>query len=60
MAVNRLIYGILLVLSVLFANFYGGKIPYMLLFITLLLPLFSFLYTLVLFASFKYIQSVDG
>jgi len=59
MAANRILYGFLLVLSVIFANFYGGKMPYMLLFLVLLLPVISMLYTVVLYFLFRYVQLVD-
>lgn len=59
MTANRIFYGLLLVLSFIFANFYGGKMPYMLLFLMILLPVVSILYTLVLFFLFKYVQLVE-
>ncbi|MCX8130355.1 MAG: DUF58 domain-containing protein [Clostridia bacterium] len=56
---NRKIYLALLISSFLFIYFYGGKIPYMLFFVVLTLPLVSLLYTTVIFLRFKFTQEVD-
>lgn len=59
MTLNRFIYGCLLFLSFLFAYFYGGVVPYMLLFTAIMLPLLSLAYTLIIYYRFKYFQEVD-
>lgn len=57
---NRILYGILLFLSFTFIYFYGGKVPYMLFFLTLALPFVSLLYTVIIYFRFKYTQHIDS
>lgn len=56
---NRLLYSLLFISSLVFVYFYGGKVPYMLFYVTLMLPLFSFLYTLLVFLNLEFKQSID-
>lgn len=56
---NRILYLVLLILSLTFVYFYGGKIPYMLFYTALILPVISAVYTLVIFFRFKYVQETD-
>lgn len=56
---NRLFYAFLLFLSLSFVYFYGGRVPYMLFHITLLLPVVSLIYTLIVYLRFKFTQDVD-
>ena len=49
----------LLLSSITFIYFYGGKVPYMLFYIVLLLPVVSLLYTGFIFLRFKYGQAID-
>lgn len=56
---NRILYSSLFVLSLLFIYFYGGKVPYMLFYTILLLPIVSVVITSIAFARFKYVQEVD-
>lgn len=56
---NRILYGILIFLSFVFVYFYGGKIPYMLFYVTLVLPVISLLYALIIYVRFKYTQDTD-
>ncbi|MFZ5986745.1 MAG: DUF58 domain-containing protein [Bacillota bacterium] len=56
---NRILYLGLFVLCLLFIYFYGGKVPYMLFYTIILLPVLSISLTLIAFLRFKYIQEVD-
>ncbi len=56
---GRKIYFLFLIAAFLYAYFYGGKVPYMLLYIMILLPVVSILYTLIVFSRFKYTQELD-
>lgn len=56
---NRLLYALLLILSYSFVYFYGGKVPYLLFYVTLMLPVVSFAYTLVIYLRFKYSEDID-
>ena len=51
---NRILYAALFLLSLSFVYFYGGKIPYAIFYITLLLPVFSFTYTCMAYKSIRY------
>jgi len=42
-----------------FIYFYGGKVPYALFYTVILLPVFSLLYTIVVYLRFKYGQETD-
>ena len=56
---NRLLYIIIFILSLNFIYFYGGKVPYMLFYAVILLPFFSFIYTLAVYLRFGYSQSLS-
>lgn len=56
---NRLLYIILLILSIVFVYFYGGTVPYMIFYVVIILPIFSFICTLIIFFRFKYHQEID-
>jgi hypothetical protein len=56
---NKIIYLCLLFLSTIFVYFYGGKVPYMLFFTALMLPILSFTYTIVIYFRFKFFQQID-
>lgn len=56
---NRLLYAGLFLLSLFFVYFYGGRMPYMLFYVTLLLPVVSLLYIVIIYFRFKYIQEID-
>ncbi len=56
---NRILYLTLFFLSFVFVYFYGGKVPYTLFFVVLLLPLLSLLHTAYIFLRFKYTQEID-
>lgn len=49
----------LLLSTLVFIYFYGGKVPYMLFYIVVLLPVVSYLYTGFIFVRFKYGQTID-
>lgn len=55
---NRILYLILFFLSLSFIYFYGGKIPYMLFYTVILLPIVSITITSVAFLRFKYVENV--
>jgi len=56
---SRILYVCLLVSALAFAYFNGGKVPYMLLYTMLLLPVVSAVYTLVIYLRFKFGQELD-
>ncbi len=56
---SRILYVCLTAAALIFAYFTGGKIPYMLLYTMLLLPVVSAVYTLVIYLRFKYDQELD-
>lgn len=56
---NRILYFCLFFLSLVFVYFYGGKVPYTIFYIMLILPAVSFSYTLVIYLRFKYDQELD-
>jgi hypothetical protein len=57
---NRILYVSLLFLSFIFVYFYGGKVPYMLFYTVLALPVASFLHIVVGYLGLRYEQSVDS
>lgn len=59
MAKNRFLYCALFFLSLVFIYFYGGKIPYMLFYVIVVLPIVSILFTLISFSRFKFVESID-
>jgi len=56
---SRILYICLFSAALIFAYFNGGKMPYMLLYTVLMLPLVSLAYTLVIYLRFKYGQELD-
>lgn len=56
---SKLLYFTILLSSLIFIYFYGGKVPYMLFYTVILLPAFSFLYTFLISVRFKYSQELD-
>ncbi len=59
MARNRILYFSLFFLSLTFVYFYGGKIPYMLFYIVIILPVVSFLFTFIACKRFRFTESID-
>lgn len=59
MARNRILYFSLFFLSLTFVYFYGGKIPYMLFYIVIILPIVSFLFTFIACKRFRFTESID-
>lgn len=56
---SRILYICLFIMALIFAYFNGGKIPYMLLYTAILLPLVSLIYTLIIYVRFKFGQELD-
>lgn len=56
---SRILYVCLLVSALIFAYFNGGKMPYMLLYTMILLPVISVAYTFAIYLRFKYGQELD-
>ena len=56
---SRILYLCLFIAALVFAYFNGGKIPYMLLYIIVLLPVISMIFTLIIYLRFKYDQELD-
>lgn len=57
---NRLIYLAAIIGSSIFASYYGGNISYALFYLTLLIPVIAYLYTLYVYFRFKISQSMDS
>lgn len=60
MKINRLIFIAAIIGSAVFASYYGGNISYALFYLTLLIPLIAFLYTVYVYFRFKIYQSIDS
>lgn len=56
---SRILYFLLFISTLVFIYFYGGKIPYMLFYAIVLMPLISLLFTTLVYFRFKYGQDVD-
>ena len=56
---NRILYCSLFFLSLFFIYFYGGKIPYMLFYVITVLPVISFLFTLIAYSRFRFVEAID-
>lgn len=59
MAKNRFLYCSLFFLSLIFIYFYGGKIPYMLFYIIVVLPILSIVFTLIAYSRFRFVEALD-
>ena len=57
---NRLILAAAILATGVFASFYGGNIPYTLFYLTLLLPVISFLYTVYVYLRVKVYQEIEN
>lgn len=60
MRINRLIFAGAIIGSSVYASFYGGNISYALFYLTLLIPVMSFLYTLYVYFRFKIYQTMEA
>jgi hypothetical protein len=60
MRINRLICLAAIIGSSIFASYYGGNIAYALFYLSILIPLISFLYTLYVYFRFKLYQSIGS
>ena len=60
MTKNRVLYGSLFFSALIFIYFYGGKIPYMLFYVIILLPVISIAFTLIAYARFQFVESIDN
>ena len=56
---NRILYSSLFFLSLLFIYFYGGKIPYMLFYVTIVLPVISIGFTFIAYSRFRFVEAID-
>lgn len=56
---SRILYLCLFLSALVFVYFYGGKVPYMLFYTVILLPVVSLLYTALVYFRFKYGQDID-
>ncbi len=56
---SRILYLCLFAAALVFAYFNGGKVPYMLLYSIILLPIISLVYTFIILLRFKYGQELD-
>jgi uncharacterized protein (DUF58 family) len=60
MKINRFICVAAIIGSSIFASYYGGNLSYALFYLTLLLPVISFLYTVYVYFRFKIYQTIDS
>jgi uncharacterized protein (DUF58 family) len=60
MKLNRILYLSLLIITFTFVYYYGGKVPNMLFYTVLVLPIVSFTYMLIGYFMLKYEQSLDN
>lgn len=60
MKTNRIICVLSIIGSGVFASYYGGNISYALFYLTIFLPVISFLYTVYVYFRFKIYQSMDS
>lgn len=56
---NRVLYFMLFFLSLSFIYFYGGKMPYMLFYVVIVLPVISIVFTLIAYSRFRFVESID-
>ena len=57
---NRVLYIILLLSSIIFIYFYGGKVPFLLFYVIVFLPLVSIIHAIFVMIRFKFTQDVDS
>ena len=57
---NRIIWGVCLILSLVFISFYGGAVSYGLFFAVVFLPVLSMIYLALVFFRFKIYQELEG
>lgn len=55
---NRLIYLGILILTIVYASFYGGNVAYAMLYLVILVPVISFIYTFYVYSRFKIYQDI--
>lgn len=60
MKINRLIFAGAIIGSGIFVSYYGGNISYAFFYLSLLIPLIAYLYTLYVYFRFKIYQSMDN
>lgn len=60
MRINRLLCVVAIIGSGVFASYYGGNVSYALFYLSILLPIIAFLYTVYVYFSFKLYQSMDS
>jgi len=60
MKINRIVCILFIVGSVVFASYIGGNISYALFYVSVFIPVISFLYTVYIYARFKIYQSLDS
>lgn len=59
MWLRRFLFLLFIILTAVFASFYGGPLPYALFYLSLLLPLLSYLYLLYIYNRFRVYQLID-
>lgn len=60
MKINRFICIVAIIGSSIFASYYGGNIAYALFYLSILTPIFAFLYTVYVYFRFKLYQTMDS
>ena len=59
MWLRRILFLLLIIITAVFASFYGGALPYALFYLSLALPLLSYLYLLYIYNRFRVYQLID-
>lgn len=59
MRINRIVCVLTIIGSSVFASYYGGNIPYALFYLSILIPIVAFFYTVYVYLRFKLYQSMD-
>ncbi len=59
MWLRRILFLLLIIITAVFASFYGGPLPYALFYLSLLLPLLSYLYLLYIYNRFRVYQLIE-
>lgn len=60
MKINRFICLMLLIVCSIFASYYGGNVSYALFYLSILIPVIAFLYTVYVYIRFKLYQKMDN
>lgn len=60
MKLNRILYAVMFIIALIFVYSYGGKVPYMLFYTVVLLPVVSFFHMVTCYFLLKYEQNINS